>query len=128
MEMPMLTAPTDLAAEIQQLQADLATAQLQRLSAADRRVLELQQALTDKEFELRQREEAEATTAAEQRHAEQLQSLVQLEKAIDSAKNETVTLKAMLTELPQRLSRAQWELSQLLRQHALLKADLQMKG
>jgi chromosome segregation ATPase len=117
-------APTDLAQEIAQLQADLATAERARIRPEDQRVTELQQKLFDAQHALQLQQELESQAAAEQQHAQQLVLLVQLENEISKAKAEVNTLKAMLTELPQRLSRAHFDLSQLLRSHAQLKLNL----
>jgi len=116
--------PTDLAEEIKRLNQQLLQAEDSRITSADRRVAEIRQQLADAQraFELQQ--ECEALAIAEQQHAHDLQHLLQLEHQISNGKTEVDTLRTMLTELPQRLSRAQWELSQLLRQHSSLKSEL----
>jgi hypothetical protein len=122
--MPTTAPPIDLQQAIEQLQRDLRTAEDSRITSADRRVAEIRLQLADAQHALRVQQEAEAVAATEQQHAFQLASLLQLEHGISEAKTEVTTLRTMLTELPQRLSRAEYQLNQLLRSHALLNAEL----
>lgn len=123
--MPIALMPTNsLENEIQRLQADLDSAERHAIRPEDAAANAIRERLLEKQRELYQQLEAEARVEQDRQHALQLQSLVQLEHSISDAKAEVNTLRTMLTELPQRLSRAQWELSQLLRQHAILKSEL----
>jgi chromosome segregation ATPase len=117
-------APTDLESEIRTLQGNLAAAECARVRPEDQRVAELQQKLVEAQHALQVQQEAEGLAIAEQQHAQQLALLAETEKAIDHAKDETVALRRELDELPQRLSRAHYNLGQLLRQRAQLKLDL----
>jgi|HubBroStandDraft_2_1064218.scaffolds.fasta_scaffold01202_14 chromosome segregation ATPase len=118
-------APTsDLVFEIRTLQGNLAAAERARIRPEDQRVTELQQKLAEAQHALQVQQVAEGLAIAEQQHAKQLALLAETEKAIDHAKDETVALRRELDELPQRLSRAHYNLGQLLRQRAQMKLDL----
>jgi predicted nucleic acid-binding Zn-ribbon protein len=117
--------PTDdLESEIQRLKADLQNAEAARVRPEDAAADAIREQLKRKEAELRASQELESQVISAQQRALDLQTLAQMESDISKAKAETNTLRAMLTELPQRLSRAQFQLNELLRTHAKLKADL----
>jgi chromosome segregation ATPase len=128
MATPTAPSPTDLAQEIAELEIELdqavRAAARAKLNSADHEAAFLSERLEAKKAELKAAEDAEAVSAALHQRQQQLDLLAQLESDISKAKAETNTLRAMIVELPGRLSRAQWQLDQLLRSHAQLKSEL----
>ena len=125
----MSTLCSDLAAEIAELESELnqaiQAAARAKLHSADHEAAFFSERLKAKKQELQNQQAAEAQADQERQHAQQLVQLVTLEKEISRTKLEVNTLRAMIAELPAKLSMAEYQLNLLLRSHAQLKQEIQ---
>jgi hypothetical protein len=119
---------SDLAGEIQQLESELEkatqAAARAKLNSADHEAAFFKERLREKKAELQAQQAAEAQDKLKRQHAQQLVQLVETEKEINRVKVETLALRRLLSELPQKLSVAEYQLGQLLRTYARLKEEL----
>lgn len=99
-------------------------AQLLHQSPADVQAQRLREQLVAKQRELAQAEQAEAESAESDRHAQQLQTLREIEADESHAKAEVLSLQRESATLPGRLQLAQRRHSELLRRKTLIKRGL----
>jgi hypothetical protein len=122
--MQIVISTDNLESEIRQLQDDLAAAEALRVRPEDVHANAIRKQLSDKQAELLAAQFAEGVELGKQQRARELALLTELEKEIDRAKTETLTLRRLISETPGRLAAAEYKLGQLLRQHSKLKIEL----
>ena len=126
--MPMLLSSNDIAAEVRQLETELANAQrsveASRLTDADKHANALRKRLEAKRSELAQVEKAESEAAAQRTHQQRLIALDKLASDESRAKSEILRLQREIAVLPGRLQLAQQRHAQLLKTKAALKQEL----
>jgi hypothetical protein len=116
----------DLSAEITQLQAELDAAERARVRPEDKRAAEIRDRLEQRKAALLALQMADAQAAEEQQRQQKLATLAEIESEVTKLKGETVALRSLLSELPGRLSLAEFRLNELLRSRVNLRTELRL--
>ncbi len=115
---------SDLAEEVQRLEADLRSAQESTITPADRKIAAIRDQLQKKKAEFDAVTATEALAEQKRQHAQRLLQLVETEKEINRMKSEIVATKRVIAELPAKLAASEYQLNQLLRTYAQLKQEI----